>query len=58
VERPQPGGTRQSAFGEDDERPPASHQGSQPVGVSRTMFALVAFDELVASRLSTNPLSP
>ncbi len=48
VERPQPGGTRQSAFGEDDERLPGSHQGSQPVGVGHAVFALVAFDELVA----------
>ena len=41
-------GAYQSAFGEDDERPPASHRGSQPIGVSHAMLALVAFDELVA----------
>jgi hypothetical protein len=48
VETPQPWGTGQSAFGEDDERLPGSHQGSQPVGAGHAVFALVALDELVA----------
>ena|SRR6516164_7991182 len=48
VKWPQAGGTRQSAFGEDDERPPGSHQDSQPAHVSHAVFALVALDELMA----------
>jgi hypothetical protein len=48
VERPQPGGTRQAASGEDDQRLPASHQGSQPADAGHAELALVALNELVA----------
>ena len=37
VERPQPWGTRQSAFWEDDERLPGPHQASQSVGVGHAV---------------------